>query len=234
MEEESPPRWGVPLPRQGTPRRGPAVDCTLTRGMRDSSARLGWKGALPRRSAEARESATVSSTWGRRRVAFVNMVVPIAAQMPPPCSSGRSRPQLRRGSVRSATAAGEHSHSEPLLPTDVVAYAARDGVTMLCAVDTVLSDGRLALTPLEAEPDTGLWVETEADRTAAALTAHPGDVLRIHTAQFMQRAVADRVSNPHGEHAESVWEIADVGDMPPAVLHALRHSMLLRTEQLCE
>jgi hypothetical protein len=162
------------------------------------------------------------------------MVVPIAAQMPPPCSSGRSRPQVRRGSVRSAAAAGDPGHSEPLLPTDVVAYAARDGVTMLYAVDTVMSDDRLVLTPLEAEPDTGLWVETElADhRTAAALTAHPGDVVRIHTAQFMQRAVADRVSNPHGEHAESVWEIVDVGDMPPAVLHALRHSM--RTEHKCE
>jgi hypothetical protein len=42
-----------------------------------------------------------------------------------------------------------------------------------------------------------------------------GDVAAILDADFAQRMAPDRVSNPHGEHAEDFWEIP--ADLPDGV-----------------
>jgi len=70
-------------------------------------------------------------------------------------------------------------------------------------VSSQLRGGRAELSPLRLERASGLWVE--ACHGGAAL-ARPLDALRRVDALLQQRAVADRVSNPHGEHAEHTWQ----------------------------
>lgn len=73
-----------------------------------------------------------------------------------------------------------------------------------CARPAQLRGGRAALCPLRLERDSGLWVE--ACHGSAASVDAPLSSLRRVDALYAQRAVADRVENPHGEHAENTWE----------------------------
>jgi hypothetical protein len=67
--------------------------------------------------------------------------------------------------------------------------------------------------PLFQEEDSGVWLE--ATYTRGAKTVRIGDVAAILDADFAQRMAPDRVSNPHGEHAEDFWEIP--ADLPDGV-----------------
>jgi hypothetical protein len=73
-----------------------------------------------------------------------------------------------------------------------------------CALPWQLRGGRAALSPLRLERDSGLWVE--ACHGGQASVDAPLSSLRRVDALYAQRAVADRVENPHGEHAENTWE----------------------------
>lgn len=77
------------------------------------------------------------------------------------------------------------------------------------------ADGRVELAVLEADGGSAdTWVEA-AD--APFLTRHSGEpgLMRVPDAQWSQRAIQDRVANPHGEHAENVWVL------PPLQLASL-------------
>ena len=76
-----------------------------------------------------------------------------------------------------------------------------------------LRGGRATLSPLRLERDSGLWVEASHGGEGATGNNDGNDVvlaplasLRRVDAFYAQRAVADRVSNPHGEHAENTWQ----------------------------
>jgi hypothetical protein len=76
--------------------------------------------------------------------------------------------------------------------------------------------GSATLSPLARERDSGLWVERcsahgssssgiERNGASASVSAALASLRRLDAA-YAQRAVADRVANPHGEHAENTWE----------------------------
>ena len=69
--------------------------------------------------------------------------------------------------------------------------------------------GACSVTPLCEEPETGVWLESHV-RPRVSVRAE--DVLAVVAADFAQRVSPDRVSNPHGEHAEDFWEI--LGEVP--------------------
>ena len=48
------------------------------------------------------------------------------------------------------------------------------------------------------------WVEAHDTAVLTRNAAEPG-LRRVPDAQWSQRAIQDRVANPHGEHAENVW-----------------------------
>lgn len=72
----------------------------------------------------------------------------------------------------------------------------------LAAVTRVTADGAAELVTLREEEAGGLWVEAEE-----ACFVLPLASLKRVPALYAQRSVADRVSNPHGEHAEGTWEL---------------------------
>ena len=53
--------------------------------------------------------------------------------------------------------------------------------------------------------DEGLWVYEDEAAPPADVQLH--DVVRVVEHTPFQRMVADRVHNPHGEHAEDVFEL---------------------------
>ena len=69
-----------------------------------------------------------------------------------------------------------------------------------------MRDGRVHLCPLRYESGSGLWLEQEG----AGELQLPAEQLERLTSDFAQRAVQDRVSNPHGEHAENTWLLEEV------------------------
>lgn len=101
------------------------------------------------------------------------------------------------------------SSDAELFPSDAVLCA--DG--RVAAVVRLARDGRSAeLLPLVLEPATGLWVAGahggDACRGAPPkpFTARLAALVRLD-AVYAQRGVADRVSNPHGEHTEETWDV---------------------------
>jgi len=79
-------------------------------------------------------------------------------------------------------------------------------------VAAVVDDERCEVHPLdEEEGNPGVWLEShERPPTVVRLER----VALIVDHDFAQRMAPDRVSNPHGEHAEDVWRIA-TRDLPP-------------------
>ena len=76
-----------------------------------------------------------------------------------------------------------------------------------------LRGDRATLSPLRLERDSGLLVEASHSGGEGAtnggdngIVVAPLSSLRRVDAFYAQRAVADRVSNPHGEHAENTWQ----------------------------
>ncbi|GMH38741.1 hypothetical protein BSKO_06625 [Bryopsis sp. KO-2023] len=53
----------------------------------------------------------------------------------------------------------------------------------------------------------GIWV---LDPDTPPKTVSTENVLRTIDHEYSQRIEQDRISNPHGEHAEEVWEIFDL------------------------
>ena len=63
-------------------------------------------------------------------------------------------------------------------------------------------EGLAELSLLRREEESGLLVEADASCFVLPLTS-----LRVIPALYAERSVADRVANPHGEHAEGTWEL---------------------------
>ncbi len=80
-------------------------------------------------------------------------------------------------------------------------------------------NGRAELAPLCLEAASGLWLEAGHGDASLGVSAPLGSLTRLDAA-FAQRAVPDRVSNPHGEHAENTWQL--LGELPAAVAAALQ------------
>ena len=106
------------------------------------------------------------------------------------------------------------------LAFDVVLYrdagnvASRSGspCSLGAVVDVEPESGACLVTPLCEEPETGVWLESHV---RPRVSVRMEDVLAVVAADFAQRMAPDRVSNPHGEHAEDFWEI--VGEVPEGV-----------------
>jgi hypothetical protein len=101
--------------------------------------------------------------------------------------------------------------------------------------------GSVTLSPLARERDSGLWVErcsthdagssgAERDGASASVSAALASLRRLDAA-YAQRAVADRVANPHGEHAENTWEVRCVARSVRA--HNLQMLQTLLTHLCC-
>ena len=131
---------------------------------------------------------------------------------------------LRRRLARSPRAAAEDPPTP--LAFDVVLYrdagfsgtdAPRDDVrrppcSLGAVMDVEPESGAYLVTPLCEEPETGVWLESHV---RPRVSVRMEDVLAVVAADFAQRMAPDRVSNPHGEHAEDFWEI--VGEVPEGV-----------------
>jgi hypothetical protein len=96
-------------------------------------------------------------------------------------------------------------HPDPSRPSASPTFA-------LGHVAAVVDDERCEVHPLDEEEDNpGVWLEShERPPTVVRLER----VARVVDHDFAQRMAPDRVSNPHGEHAEDVWRIA-TRDLPP-------------------
>lgn len=70
------------------------------------------------------------------------------------------------------------------------------------SVDEV--NGECILTPLYQEHETNVWLESH---TRPSQSVNLSDLKIIVPSDFAQRMSPDRVSNPHGEHAEDFWEL---------------------------
>ena len=112
----------------------------------------------------------------------------------------------RRGWAQPARASdreheNEHEH-ENVYELDVVKLAGDEHEHALYCVEGVDAEGgRVTLEPLVADGDIYLRGDAEGqlERAVADLIVVP--------ATFAQRIDPDRVSNPHGEHAEDTWEL---------------------------
>ena len=96
---------------------------------------------------------------------------------------------------------------------DMVVFRDGDGLSVGKVESVRVDDGTCVCQPLFQEEDSGVWLE--ATYTRGAKTVRLGDVAAILDADFAQRMAPDRVSNPHGEHAEDFWEIP--ADLPDGV-----------------
>ena len=96
---------------------------------------------------------------------------------------------------------------------DVVVFRDGDGLSVGKVESVRVDDGTCVCQPLFQEEDSGVWLE--ATYTRGAKTVQLRDVAAILDADFAQRMAPDRVSNPHGEHAEDFWEIP--ADLPDGV-----------------
>ena len=54
------------------------------------------------------------------------------------------------------------------------------------------------------------WVEAGCEHVVPVAS-----VVQVLEADFSQRMDTDRVANPHGEHAHSVWELSETVDLSP-------------------
>jgi hypothetical protein len=88
---------------------------------------------------------------------------------------------------------------------DVVVFRDGDGLSVGKVESVRVDNGTCVCQPLFQEEDSGVWLE--ATYTRGAKTVQLRDVAAILDADFAQRMAPDRVSNPHGEHAEDFWEI---------------------------
>jgi hypothetical protein len=95
----------------------------------------------------------------------------------------------------------------------VVVFRDGDGLSVGKVESVRASDGTCVCQPLFQEEETGVWLE--ATYTRGPKTVPLGDVTAILDADFAQRMAPDRVSNPHGEHAEDFWEI--LAELPDGV-----------------
>lgn len=96
---------------------------------------------------------------------------------------------------------------------DVVLFADEDGEWSLGKVETFRAgDDACVCQPLYEEASTGLWLESHARPPRSVRLA---DVRAVVEADFAQRMAPDRVSNPHGEHAEDFWDIIHPARLPP-------------------
>jgi len=68
-----------------------------------------------------------------------------------------------------------------------------------------INNAECIVQPLFQEKETGLWLE---EHDVDLLTV-PVVEVRILAHDYSQRMDPDRVSNPHGEHAQDVWDILE-------------------------
>ena len=121
---------------------------------------------------------------------------------------------------RTARPAPSPTHASPgeeandvIVEWDVVVFRDGDGLSVGKVESVRASDGTCVCQPLFQEEETGVWLE--ATYTRGPKTVPLGDVTAILDADFAQRMAPDRVSNPHGEHAEDFWEI--LAELPDGV-----------------
>jgi hypothetical protein len=99
---------------------------------------------------------------------------------------------------------------------DLVIYPDDVGEWSVGKVETIdLDDGECVVQPLFEEADeqgerTRVWLESHS---RPPRTVKLSDIRCVLDADFAQRMAPDRVSNPHGEHAEDFWEIT--AELPP-------------------
>ena len=122
------------------------------------------------------------------------------------------RPARRAPIVASSHRAGANEAVD-VMEWDVVVFRDGDGLSVGKVESVRASDGTCVCQPLFQEEETGVWLE--ATYTRGPKTVPLGDVTAILDADFAQRMAPDRVSNPHGEHAEDFWEI--LAELPDGV-----------------
>jgi len=81
-------------------------------------------------------------------------------------------------------------------------------------IDVEPENGACLVTPLYEETETGVWLESHV---RPRVTVSMRDLGKIVASDFAQRMSPDRVSNPHGEHAEDFWEIVSTETLPENV-----------------
>lgn len=126
---------------------------------------------------------------------------------------GRTVRPARRALIVASTPFPEANEAVDVMEWDVVVFRDGDGLSVGKVESVRVDDGTCVCQPLFQEEDSGVWLE--ATYTRGAKTVRIGDVAAILDADFAQRMAPDRVSNPHGEHAEDFWEIP--ADLPDGV-----------------
>jgi hypothetical protein len=101
---------------------------------------------------------------------------------------------------------------------DVVMFSTTESsnstVAVGCITELSEEEGVLTIQQLipddetESTPNCTTWVELGCEHVVPV-----DSVLRVLEASFSQRMDTDRVTNPHGEHAHSVWEINEDVDL---------------------
>jgi hypothetical protein len=114
------------------------------------------------------------------------------------------RPARRAPIAASSHRAGANEAVD-VMEWDVVVFRDGDGLSVGKVESVRVDNGTCVCQPLFQEEDSGVWLE--ATYTRGAKTVQLRDVAAILDADFAQRMAPDRVSNPHGEHAEDFWEI---------------------------
>ena len=126
---------------------------------------------------------------------------------------GRTVRPARRALIVASTPFPEANEAVDVMEWDVVVFRDGDGLSVGKVESVRASDGTCVCQPLFQEEETGVWLE--ATYTRGPKTVPLGDVTAILDADFAQRMAPDRVSNPHGEHAEDFWEI--LAELPDGV-----------------
>mmetsp|Transcript_25969 Transcript_25969/g.85408 ORF Transcript_25969/g.85408 Transcript_25969/m.85408 type:complete len:129 (+) Transcript_25969:1161-1547(+) len=107
------------------------------------------------------------------------------------CTRGR---RIRRTVCRAS--------SDGLMEWDVVCYGAESALQIGLVVE--VTEETVTVEPLEREGKTEVWLQAWGEAETV-----PRRRVRLIDAEFGQRMSMDRVSNPHGEHAEYFWEISE-------------------------
>ena len=118
---------------------------------------------------------------------------------------GRTVRPARRAPIAASSHRAGANEAVDVMEWDVVVFRDGDGLSVGKVESVRVDDGTCVCQPLFQEEDSGVWLE--ATYTRGAKTVQLRDVAAILDADFAQRMAPDRVSNPHGEHAEDFWEI---------------------------
>lgn len=84
----------------------------------------------------------------------------------------------------------------------VTGVSAKGGVAIISIEELTRDD------EADNRPGCTTWVEVGCEHVVPLVS-----VMRVLEADFSQRMDTDRVANPHGEHAHSIWELSENVDL---------------------